>query len=276
MRLLWSPSRVLHLTPGQENTFSRSYQCDEIDSIGRLLITSAKKRWRASKEANKGICKRRHGRCNTGIYRRVRASCTRASGTPLSVGILAVNQILDVRPVHVYINSATSRLSAWQKRSRSRSLLFVESLPTIHYPHQRKISSSFFPPPPTCSREISFHVAATSRSFSRFFRIPDTSTGSPRAQPIRYFAWQTDSRREVFIRVLPHSVTQRICEFPRTHLPRAPCHALHVHPADSSSTSRVASRVSVLMSHRVIDFSIARCSQAFSPRIVRVPRDSDW
>lgn len=53
-----------------------------------------------------------------------RPGWTRSPAAPLSEGILAVNQIPDLRPVHVYINSATSRLSGRQKRSWSRSLLF--------------------------------------------------------------------------------------------------------------------------------------------------------
>lgn len=57
------------------------------------------------------------------IYRRDQAEHVHPPA-PLSEGILAVNQIPDLRPVHVYINSATSRLSGREKRSWSRSLLF--------------------------------------------------------------------------------------------------------------------------------------------------------
>lgn len=120
----------------------------------------------------------------------LRAGWTRSSGTSLSVGILAVNQIPDLRSVHVYINSATSRLSAWQKRSRSRSLLFrwIPASDTLSSTKEEHHAFLF----PFTPYRIHFRLLRLHQpSFPRFFRAADTSAD---LQPIRYFAWKMDIR----------------------------------------------------------------------------------
>lgn len=192
-----------------------------------------------------------------------------------------MNQILDLRPVHVYINSATSRLSAWQKRSCSRLLPFVESLPAIHYPHQREISPSVAPPLP----RIFFHsgdFSSAPRSFSCSFPrrcyprrcVIDKNISRSRRIPRLDFCRDVRSRRRIrardttnpgILRESPSRVTFQLLSF-----------RFHARSLDTSSTRRTASRAPVLIHYRVIDFSIACCSRAFSPFIVPVyflPRD---
>lgn len=130
-----------------------------------------------------------------------RPGWTRSPAAPLSEGILAVNQIPDLRPVHVYINSATSRLSGRQKRSWSRSLLFrwirANDTDAVHWEEHPRDSSLPLAPSSTPPR-IGFTSAYSSfaEPFSRSFRADDASAD---LQPIRYFAWKPDIRVPFFL-----------------------------------------------------------------------------
>lgn len=137
------------------------------------------------------------------IYRRDQAEHVHPPA-PLSEGILAVNQIPDLRPVHVYINSATSRLSGREKRSWSRSLLFrwIRANDTDAM-HPGRIggegtSSWFFSHPSILLPRIGSTSAYSSfaEPFSRSFRADDASAD---LQPIRYFAWKPDIRVPFFL-----------------------------------------------------------------------------
>lgn len=85
---------------------------------------------------------------------------------PLSAGILAVNQIRDLRSARVYINSATTRLSG--RLLHGRSLPPLGPSPTILHPHQRRTLSF---------RGHFLHVSfflrdAAAAAASAFMRIP--------------------------------------------------------------------------------------------------------
>lgn len=79
-----------------------------------------------------------HTRCNRRIYCRTRT----AVRAPLSAGILAVNQICDLRSARVYINSATSPIIRSVSSAGGRCLAsWTVASGTLHS-HQRKMSSS--------------------------------------------------------------------------------------------------------------------------------------
>lgn len=142
-----------------------------------------------------------HEHCNR-MNLSSRPGWTRSPAAPLSEGILAVNQIPDLRPVHVYINSATSRLSGRQKRSWSRSLLFRWIRANAigkGGKHPRDSSLPLSTPHPLLSLLVSDPASADSsfaEPFSRSFRADDASAD---LQPIRYFAWKPDIRVPFFL-----------------------------------------------------------------------------